>query len=262
MSDDQVADQIAAASSSDAPKMPSPLEGSIPLLRGLHSAATDEWHDTAVVRELNGADEEALTQLAKKKDLGYTEYMTGILERAVVSIGSLPAKGVIDKLILPDRDVLFLAIVKATYGMEREVRARCPECKEPQSLVLELDEDFKVEGMGRDWRTPATVELSKGTVEFRYPNGEDTRYATGESADNVAHLNTLIIARCVISSATFEENVEWARDLSIPDRRKMDDAIMSSMEGVGPQLGEVDTRCSECKAPVSYTMDWVSLLLS
>ena len=70
------------------------------------------------------------------------------------------------------------------------------------------------------------------------------------------------IARCVISSATFEENVEWARDLSIPDRRKMDDAIMSSMEGVGPQLGEVDTRCSECKAPVSYTMDWVSLLLS
>lgn len=260
MSDDQVVDQIEAASASDVPRMASPESGEVKLLRGLYDADNDQWHDTAHVRELTGADEEYLSDLSDRKGISYVEYLSGFLDRAVATIGTLPAKGLINKLILPDRDTLFLGIVKATYGKEREVQGQCPECGHKQGIVLELDVDFPVVGLDRDFRTPIEVPMSKGTAQFRYPNGEDTIYASSK-ADNVAHMNTLIIARCVVSEAPYEESIEWARDLGLADRRKVDTAILDATDGVGPQLGEVDTRCAECNEEITLRLDWVSLLL-
>lgn len=254
-------DQLAEANKSDVPKMASPLPGEVKLLRGLYVEETGTWHDVAVVRELTGADEEYLTKLSSKDNITYTEYMSGFLDRAVVSIGTLPAdSSTVNKLILSDRDMLFLGIVKATYGDEREVTASCPECKEKQDIIIELDVDFPVLGRDNDYRSPIEVHLKGGVSRFRHPNGEDTIFAT-DDVDSTAAMNTHIIASTVISDAPIEARLEWARDLGLMDRRKVDEAIMDATEGAGPQLEEVKTRCAACSADIVLRMDWVSLLL-
>lgn len=263
MADDAVVDQITEASKSDAPRMPTPFSAEVELLRGLYVKETDEWHTVAVVRELNGADEEYLAELGTRAGVTYTEYMTGVLSRAVTSIGTLPADSTtLDKLILPDRDLLFLAIVRATYGKEREVSATCPSCGNKQNIIIELDEDFPVLGQERDLRQPIAVELRSGMTSFRYPNGEITGYAVKKSK-NTAELDTLVIAQCIITKdeTPLDERIQWARDLGVADRKKVDAALAAAVQDVGPQLGEVDTRCTDCNEDLPLLMDWVSLLL-
>jgi hypothetical protein len=262
--DSALADEINTASSDSAPKMPDPLDTDTKLLRGLHVKETDEWHDVAHVRELNGEDEEFLATLGAKNSVSYSEYLTGVLERGVESIGTLPATfDTIEKLILPDRDMLFLAVIKATYGDEREIVTVCPSCGARNNIILELENDFPVKRPeGRDFREPLKVSLKDGMAHFNYPTGEVASYASKHSK-NTAHLDTLVIAQCVITQddTPLEERIEWARALAVPDRKKVDAALTEAVQGVGPQLGEVNTRCSSCATEVPLSMDWVSLLL-
>jgi len=262
MSSDSVVEEVInSAVADDAPSMGLPLRSKIKLLRGLYVAETGEWHDTAVVRELNGSDEEYMATLGSEDKLSFTEFMTGFLDRALVSVGSLRNPGLSNKLILPDRNVVFLAITRATYGAEKEVVVSCNKCGTEQAVIIELDNDFPVLGYDRNLREPISVTLSKGEVKMRIPNGEDTIYATNNSDDNPALLNTLIYARCVVSTASFQDSVEWAKDLPVPDRRKLDSAISEATEGLGPQLKVVETRCDSCANQMRLGMDWVSLLL-
>ena len=261
--EDTVVDQINEAARDDVPLLQDPYPNTVELLRGLHDPTEDVWHSTATVRELTGADEEALASLGGGQDINYTEYMSSILERAVVSIGSLPGSfDVVNKLILPDRDLLFLQIVKATYGIEREVKATCSSCGENQGIILELEKDFPIKGRDRDLRSNIEVHLKNGTVEFRIPNGEMTTYAV-KHGSNTPEVNTLVIAQCVITKdeTSLEERTAWARSLNVADRRKVDSALADAVQGVGPQLEEVETRCAKCKAEMPLLMDWVSLLL-
>ena len=250
------------ALSDDAPSMPNPLSDEVRLLRGLQVKETGDWHTMAKVRELNGADEEFLAVLGAKDGLSYVDYMTAILDRAVISIGSLPAEGICGKLILADRDMLYLAITKATYGVEKEISVTCGSCGERQNFILDLDDDFPILRPEEDTelQSPLVVRLAKGDCEFRYPTGDDTSYAMGES-ENTPELNTMMIARTVETDAPLEERLEWARDLGIADRKKVEKAIAASTDDLGPQLGAVDTRCTACKEELPIMMDWVSLLL-
>lgn len=258
---DTAAEQINAASKSDVPVLQEPYGNTVELLRGLYDRENDVWHDVATVRELTGADEEELAELGDS--INYTEYMTHVLERGVVKIGSLPATfDVVNKLILPDRDLLFLQIVKATYGVEREVRATCSACGESQGIVLELEKDFPVQGRWKDLKSNVLVHLKGGDVEFRIPNGEMTAYAV-KHGTTTPEVNTLVIAQCVITKddTSLAERTEWARALNVADRRKVDKALAEAVRDVGPQLEEVETRCAKCKAEMPLLMDWVSLLL-
>jgi hypothetical protein len=263
MADNATADMINEASASDTPQMPRPLPTEVPLLRGIYVDETQEWHTTAQVRELTGADEEALAELGSRESVSYTQYMTGVLERAVTHVGTLPVTtGLLGKLILPDRDMLFLAIVKATYGLEREIVAQCAKCSHKQNIILELENDFPILGLGNDMTAPLEVELKLGAASFRYPNGEITAYAIKHSK-NTPELDTLVIAQCVITTdeTPLQERTEWARALGIADRKKVEKTLADAVQGVGPQLGEVDTRCAECDSELPLLMDWVSLLL-
>jgi hypothetical protein len=259
MSDTSV-EQINTGMEDTAPVMPSPFSGVVQLLRGLH----DEhgWHDTALVRELNGADEEFLAELGSKDSVSYTEYVTGVLTRGVVTIGTLPSKGLTQKLILADRNVLFHAILRMTYGDDKHVLITCPACSKESEIILELEKDFPIFGMGTDLRPPLKVDLRNGEVEVRYPTGEDVAYAVANS-HNTPEMNTMVIARTIVATddTTFDQKVEMARELNIPDRRAIEKAIENSTSHLGPQLGEVDTRCVHCEANMPVLMDWVSLLL-
>ena len=136
-----------------APFIDYPPATDVQLLRGLFNEESGEWETTAIVRELTGEDEEALATFDSKEDITYGEYLVHLLQRAVVSIGSQEVnknKDIIDKLLIGDRDVLFLAIVRATYGKGREVQLGCGNCGGSNDVVIDLDEDFKMEKVDQD----------------------------------------------------------------------------------------------------------------
>lgn len=262
------ADIINAASADSAPEMPAPPDTQVQLLRGIHQI-TDEvdiWHDVAEVRELTGEDEEYLASAASKaKDgMSFTRYMATLLQRGVLKIGDLDVQAqpaVIDKLIMADREMLFLAMVKATYGPTRKVRVICGHCGQDNTVEIELEEDFKVKPPSFDVRKDLEVETVKGPVRLRLPNGEDMDAIQKDDKLTDAQVNTLMLARCSVWDKEMPAAAReaWARKLNIADRKTLINKMLDAAE-FGPDLEGVETHCAECGNDMVISLDWVSLL--
>lgn len=234
----------------------------VELLCGLFDPENNEWQTIAQVRELNGEDEEFVAAAASKKELTYAEYMSVLLKRSVVSIGSIDVSSnpsVLDNLIVGDRDVLFVGTVKATYGRVRELEATCSQCEATNYIQLNLDEDFKVDKPRRDPHKPLVVKLKNGSVvKLRYPTGADSQEVT-KKAKTVAEQNTIMLARCSVWDGDEPNDKEaWAKSLSLGDRNKLVKALTTDVPG--PRLEEVKTQCADCGSDLILVMDWVSLL--
>ena len=164
-------------------------------------------------------------------------------------------------MILCDRDTLFMAIVKATYGLEREYVVKCPSCENKNDVVVNLDEDFPVLSTTEDIQGPLTATLRNGkTVKFRLPNGSDSVYVA-KHATTTASQNTLMLSRCVILSPEElkgKSPEDWAKSLNIADRSKLIKAILEIK--VGPQLEEVNVQCAHCGINMPLGITWMSLL--
>jgi len=264
MSDSADADTINdAIGGSKAPRMAASLTTTIDLLRGVMETTEGDpvWHSIAEVRELTGADEEALGKLDKKKELTYDEYTAAILKMAVLNIGDIDIQATpeaLDKLILADRDILFLGLVRATYGVNKNVRTMCRECSTSNDVVIELDKDFEVVQPDFDIKEPIVVDTHKGTFNLRLPNNEDIREAGKENTP--AETNTLILSRCLVWKVSGPQDpIEFVKNLNTGVRRKLLDALVVD---IGPKLQEVDTQCAECGEEMPLLLDWVSLLFS
>jgi hypothetical protein len=253
-----------AANSAIADEVPSidkSPDTSVKLLRGLLNPETLTWETTAEVKEITGEDEEVLASLDSKEDLSYSDYLNELLKRAVISIGSLSiAKNphLIDDLLIGDRDLLFLGVVRAAYGRAREMQLTCGTCQKDNDVTIDLIDDFKVETNNVDLTQPISVVLKNGEeVLFSYPTSGDGRYAS-KKGKTVAEQNTLIIARCLIDSMDRDSRESWAKKLNIADRKKITKAITSVQPG--PRMGEVETQCAHCDTNLTVVIDWVSLL--
>jgi hypothetical protein len=245
-----------------APQISNPKSLLVDLLRGLYDDSSLEWQTRATVRELTGADEEALAAYDMRNEVTYSEYMTHLLRRAVVSIGSVNIEGnpeVVDNLIIGDRDLLFLGIIKATYGRYREFEVTCRQCKGKNDITVDLDEDFKVKDNEKDLHSPLIVKLRDGSfVELNYPTGADSQHVS-KKAKTTAEQNTLMLARCVINNdMSRSQNEAWAKGLNMADRNKLVKALLSAQPG--PRMEEVETQCAHCSAKITLALDWVSLL--
>jgi len=248
----------------DAPEMQDALSGETELMRGLYDATDNKWHTVAQVRELTGSDEEHLAVFAAKKDLGYSEYMTEVLNRAVISIGDLKVSqmpGLIDKLILADRDLLFLAVTRATYGRTKTFKVACKKCGELNDVEIDLIDDFTSDPPPFDLTKPLPVETLHGEILLKLPTGESAQLATVK-AKNDAEINTYMLASAVVDDklTSMDQRLEWARALSLGDRRMLISALSDVQ--VGPKMGEVETQCASCDNDLTIALDWVSLLLA
>lgn len=256
-----VAESANAAIADPVPVINSAPDTSVKLIRGVLNGATGDWEKDAVVRELTGEDEEHLAALDSKEDLSYGEYLSYLLQRAVVSIGSMPISNnpdLIDELIIGDRDLLFLGVIRATYGRAREMQMICGTCEKSNDVTIDLNEDFKVEETTIDISKPVAVQLRDGqTLHFNYPTTGDSRYAV-KKGKTTAEQNTYIIARCLISEQDRDSRESWAKRLSLVDRKKIVKAINQAQPG--PRMEEVKTQCAHCNTELTVLLDWVSLL--
>jgi hypothetical protein len=235
--------------------LPSLPETAVKLPAGLIDPFAATIHRTAEVRELTGADEEAIVKIS---DPG--KALLAILERATVSIGDEPAtKDMLGTLLAGDREALLLAIRKATFGSVVEVSTVCDKCPEVQVFKIDLDTDVET----KELKDPLndrkfTVELKAGLAKVNLPNGTVQTKLINATEKNSAELDTLLLASCVVEIADQPVlDSSRIRNLGINDRRTLLEEI--AKRNPGPQLSEIKKACKNCGQEVSLPLTLAEL---
>lgn len=218
-----------------------PNDGSVTLPGGIVTA-DGTVSTSAEVRELNGADEEAIY---KHTDIG--KAMLAILKRAVVSVNNTPVTpDILDKLLSGDRETLLVAIRVATFGEEVVMTAMCPSCMETHSYKVSIVDDVTTKTVDLLQDQTWELELSKGqTAIIKLPDGK-LQTTLFESANKTSQeLNTLIIGGCLVSiDGVPAMGAKAALKMSIKDRETVVRSIFD--KSPGPRLGEVSKPCLSC----------------
>jgi len=258
------ADEVNEAIHDDPPEVGEAAPTTVSLMRGVIDPESGEWQRTATVREMTGEDEEELARLSSIDDLTYADYTSALLCRSVLSIGTQTIGGspdTLENLIIGDRDLLFLGVVKATYGNLRDFAVTCGHCSKSNDVQVNLDQDFPVTTAKASLTEPRVVTLKDGTeVKVKYLTGKDAQ-VIAEASDNPAEQNTAIVARAVVWDDDRSEAIkkQWSRGLSLADRKAVIDTVLADQPG--PTLEEVEAPCGHCGEKITMLLDWASLLL-
>jgi hypothetical protein len=211
---------------------------------------TGEVLDRAEVREMNGEDEEALARLPR--DTPIPQRITEMVKRCLVSLsGRTLQPGEIDSLLIGDRDLIMVALRRATYGDDMEVTVTCPFCttdwNKPKTfdVAIELDKDISTKEMDDKKQRIFPVKLRRGEAEVRLVTGGDQIYAVGDGTRSAPQVNTGILERCVRSlNGNQIIGREAVAKMGSADRLKLLEVIVDKQPG--PQLGDITTPCSMC----------------
>lgn len=248
----------------EVPSIGKPESLAVELQRGLMDSSSGLWQTSAEVRELTGEDEEFLASLESDKNMTYSKYMNTLVARATERIGNITVNNsqeVIQELISSDRDLLFLGIVRATYGPEKTFTRTCEACEKRNDVTIHLVDDFPVTESPVDLHAPLEIPLRKGkTIRIRFPNGADNLYVS-KNTNTTAEQSTLLIARCAVweDGEAPADPIKWAKTMSLADRNTIIKAILGIE--IGPKMREVNTQCAHCGESMVVLIDWVSLLL-
>ncbi|MFD6934640.1 hypothetical protein ACFWAP_00595 [Streptomyces goshikiensis] len=247
--------QLLTDSAGEPPAIPTPADCLVTLAAGL--VRDDVIHIKAEVRELTGADEEALARVRSSP----LRMLETLLELGTVSIGSLPAtRDVLPELLLGDRDVLVLAIRRATFGDEMQFEEiNCQHCGENFSATISLGQ-IKSHSAG-DRRL--TIPLRKGgCAVVRYPTGADQAAMLADAKATNAEHNSTLLARCVVEIRDGKGEVtpggaDVAQSLGLADRRTILTQLATNQPG--PRLLELTIRHEECGGEVPLPLSVADL---
>ena len=214
-------------------------------------------HRTATVRALTGADEIAMASLEAPSAAAR---VTALLTRAVERLGPIQplANEVAASLTVGDRETLVLHIRRLTIGERLACVIRCPRCREPMDVDLQvsdllvpalsnapLEHDLDLDECGASYR-----------VRFRLPAGADLEDAAAVAArDGVGAAARRILERCVMSVARDGQAVGAAPPA-------VDRAVSKAMASRDPQAElMLHPACPSCGACFEALLDAGSFLL-
>lgn len=205
------------------------------------------------IRELTGADEEAI---AKAADSG--KALQTIIKRGLVSIGSETlSESLVDTLLSGDRDTVLLGIYKLTFGTEVMYEQPCTNCGTYIVGAVDLEKDVEVRELDSPYDRTFTVETKSGTVTVSLPNGVTQRKLIDANTSSVAENVTLILSGCIQSINGEPAMPTTALALGIADRQKIISEIYTRTPG--PRLGEVTKVCEACGAEHSVPLSLAAL---
>jgi hypothetical protein len=202
--------------------------------------------------------------LESKEDLTYGEYISALLKRTVIRVGSITldtGKSPLDNVSIGDRDILFLGVIRATYGKAKEFQAVCRDCGETNDILVDLYEDFPIKEPSINLQNPLKVKIKNNkTVNLKVPTMGDNAYVS-KTAKSAATQNTLMISRCTVwpDGKQPPDVEEWAKSLNVADRNKLVKSLLDIE--AGPDLKAVNVQCASCGKEMTIALDWVSLLL-
>lgn len=232
-----------------------PPDGSVELPGGYVDPADGKLHTHAEVRELTGADEEALSKPEVGKNLG--RFTQLLLQRGVTRLGPFenPTNTIIGSLLVGDRDMLLLAIRRATYGNDLEMTVDCPACSETMEVKYDLAKDIPTKVMDNPLERTFLVSLRDGTqLTAVLAIGTDQEVILNAGNKTVPELNTLLLSRCLTDERGMPLGLEKVRALGIQDRRKILADITAKQPG--PKYQSLDLECPVCarEFPLSLTL--------
>jgi hypothetical protein len=257
---------FAAASEPDIPQIESPAPGHLMLMWGIAGEDGDRQL-RAEVRELNGADEEAMARLKEGSPSYYTDLVDLVLKRAVESVGDVAvtianSALVLGDLLVADRELLFKEIILATFGSEREYEnIACPTCQAANDINVDVEGLIEVKPLEGEPLTKVALR-DKTVVTLHYPLGKDQKfvYDTNEELSPAGY-NTRMIARCIdtVDGGPLRESMAntYALELGMADRRKIVTALAG---GPSVKFKEVEVPCTECGEAIPFAFGWADLL--
>jgi hypothetical protein len=234
-------------------KMDLPPDTVVELPAGLLDPITGHLSKTAEVRELTGADEEAISKIL---DVGKS--LLAILDRAVLSVGNEPgSKEIVDSLLSGDREMLLLAIRKVTFGAEVKLGpGPCPSCSEDQIFTIDLDKDVPVKELEGD--REFIVDCKIGKVLVGYPSGSTQKDLINSSSKTVAELDSIMLKHCIREvNGEFIIDPNFAKTLGMKDRRTILEEI--GKRNPGPQLNLIKSECGFCGSEVPLPLTLADL---
>ena len=216
------------------------------------------WHDgngrahrDVRVRELTGADEEALFDQGQGSG---AQKVSAFLARVIERIDGVDVpidSGLTASLSLGDRDYLLLRLRQFELGDAVHQLARCPAC------AGKVDVDLLISELPlRAAPTAAAqfeVRLPDASLQLRWPNGADQAAIEVLALANPAAANTRLFSRIVLDidgrGAPSEDAVRaW------PLARRQALAAWLEHRLPGPDL-YLDLGCPHCLADMSYAFD-------
>jgi hypothetical protein len=209
----------------------------------------------AEVRELNGADEEAISKAGST-----AKSLNVLLQRGLVKLGDNEvSKEDLDSLLSADRDAILLSIRKVTFGKIASFVIRCTTCSEEQTAEIDLEEDVPVKTLSdpiadRVWE----VDTKKGVIRVALPNGITQKRLMDNLDKTSAEINTMLLAGCIVSvNGAPSIGAQTALSLGLADRTKIVDQILE--RNPGPRLGEVKKVCKACGEDIKLPLSLVDL---
>lgn len=245
-------------------------DGTVTLTAGL-IGDDGHLHRDAIVREMTGADEEALARVASS-DQFFVHYVDMLISRCTVSIGgNKPTKLDLDSLLVGDRDMLALHIRRVTYGNYIHLDPlKCPECKHQFGVNYNLVDDVPMRPFQYGAQREFDIPLSRGVkAVVRLVDGEIQKSSFSGTKDNTTmeEDNTFVISRCLVSldtgngaDTTVGNNTAIARELPSRDRKKILKFLLS--EQPGPRYQDVMQECPKCERSFPLVIDYGILFFS
>ncbi len=210
----------------------------------------------AEVRELNGADEEAISRAGSTG-----KALMSMLQRGLASLGSSSVnKEDLDRLLSGDRDAILIGIRKVTFGPTIEFQFPCDACRTDLVVTVDLDEDVPyvtLEDPIAD-RQFTYTSSTKGEILVSLPTGI-TQKKLLENVDKTrAELNTILLAGCVDSiDGSPSLGAPSVLTLGMADREEIVSEIVK--RNPGPRLGEVKTTCEACGTEIPMPLSLADL---
>jgi hypothetical protein len=236
----------------EAPKIVAPTDILVDLPGG--TIIDGEVVKTAVVRELNGRDEEAIIRADSSARM-----FSIVVNRATVSLGETKATDeLLDRLLVGDRDALLLGIYRATFGDTAELSGYCEGCSEYKTVEVNVVEDIKHKILPDARETDFFVQGKNKEFRVSLPTGLVQKKILANPEATMAETLTTLLEQTVTQidgKPVFSKSQIQA--LGLVDRRAIADEIAD--RNPGPQFDPIKVTCPDCESEVQVPISLGSL---
>lgn len=207
------------------------------------------------IRELTGADEEALSKAPSLSKLLNTTLMRG-----VVRVGKeKPDDVMINSMFSGDRDYVLVRIYAATFGSEVESERYCTGCNTRVDVKFDILEKTEVKKINVE-EALFTVETSKGPAVVSLPTGYTQTAMLADQSKTLAELKTILLENTVKQIGETELVLDphgAVLRLTVKDRQKIDKELAKRQ--FGPQLQDIKVECPNCGEDMEVPLSTASL---
>ena len=256
---EEAAAEVRRAVEPTVPVMP-PLPADTTTLPGGFIDSDGVLHTECRIREINGADEEAMARELRNPNTNVPKVVDLLLKRCVLSIGLIEPvpPGLLSKMLTGDRAALVLAVRILTFGTDWEVPDfPCKLCGQSFGTIVELD-SIPIRKLENPMIQEVEVELRNGHIaNVALLDGATQLEMVGDGNRTGPEEATIAIDRCIrrLDGAPVAGHV--SQKMSMADRRKIVQAMSDAQPG--PQMEEVGVTCTECGREANYTVSLVDL---